>query len=107
MKRILYSTKEAAIIAVNRIFTQLGVTSLEGDTHVEIPEEQLAQLAVEQSDFEAALKKVQPSSKREGFVTVPNTTWDDIGALASVREKLRVSVVEPIRNPTDFYRSST
>ena len=70
MKRILYSTKEAAIIAVNRIFTQLGVTGLEGDTHVEIPEEQLAQLAVEQSDFEAALKKVQPSSKREGFVTV-------------------------------------
>ena len=95
-------TKEAAIIAVNRIFTQLGVTSLEGDTHVEIPEEQLAQLAVEQSDFEAALKKVQPSSKREGFVTVPNTTWDDIGALASVREKLRVSVVEPIRNPQLF-----
>ena len=102
MKRILYSTKEAAIIAVNRIFTQLGVTSLEGDTHVEIPEEQLAQLAVEQSDFEAALKKVQPSSKREGFVTAPNTTWDDIGALASVREKLRVSVVEPIRNPQLF-----
>lgn len=67
-----------------------------------ISEEQLSQLSVEMRDFEQALKKVQPSSKREGFVTVPNTTWDDIGALTSVREKLRVSVVEPIRNPQLF-----
>lgn len=67
-----------------------------------IPEEQLSLLAVEMHDFDQALKKVQPSSKREGFVTVPNTTWDDIGALGKVREKLRVSVVEPIRNPQLF-----
>lgn len=68
----------------------------------QISEAELSQLAVEMRDFEQALKKVQPSSKREGFVTVPNTTWDDIGALASVREKLRISVVEPIRNPQLF-----
>lgn len=67
-----------------------------------IPASQLSQLAVEMADFEQALKKVQPSSKREGFVTVPNTTWDDIGALTHVREKLRISVVEPIRNPQLF-----
>ena len=67
-----------------------------------LPEEQLRLLSVDMNDFELALKKVQPSSKREGFVTVPNTTWDDIGALKSVREKLRVSVVEPIRNPQLF-----
>ncbi|KAM7457490.1 hypothetical protein BLSTO_01747 [Blastocystis sp. subtype 1] len=67
-----------------------------------IPATQLSQLAVEMADFEQALKKVQPSSKREGFVTVPNTTWDDIGALTHVREKLRISVVEPIRNPQLF-----
>ena len=68
----------------------------------QISEAELSQLAVEMRDFEQALKKVQPSSKREGFVTMPNTTWDDIGALASVREKLRISVVEPIRNPQLF-----
>ena len=67
-----------------------------------ISDEQLSRLSVEMRDFEQALKKVQPSSKREGFVTVPNTTWNDIGALKSVREKLRVSVVEPIRNPQLF-----
>lgn len=67
-----------------------------------ISDEQLSRLSVEMHDFEQALKKVQPSSKREGFVTVPNTTWNDIGALKSVREKLRVSVVEPIRNPQLF-----
>ena len=67
-----------------------------------ISDEQLSRLSVEMRDFEQALKKVQPSSKREGFVTVPNTTWNDIGALKSVREKHRVSVVEPIRNPQLF-----
>ena len=67
-----------------------------------ISDEQRSRLSVEMRDFEQALKKVQPSSKREGFVTVPNTTWNDIGALKSVREKLRVSVVEPIRNPQLF-----
>ena len=67
-----------------------------------ISDEQLSRLSVEMRDFEQALKKVQPSSKREGFVTVPNTTWNDIGALKGVREKLRVSVVEPIRNPQLF-----
>lgn len=44
-------------------------------------------------DFEEALKHVQPSSKREGFATVPDTTWDDIGALADIREELEVSIL--------------
>ncbi|CAF4392348.1 unnamed protein product, partial [Adineta steineri] len=38
-------------------------------------------------DFRIALKSVQPSSKREGFATVPDVTFDDIGALKDVREE--------------------
>jgi len=30
-------------------------------------------------DFEEAIKKVQPSAKREGFATVPDVSWSDIG----------------------------
>ncbi|KAK8807299.1 hypothetical protein WA158_004058 [Blastocystis sp. Blastoise] len=68
----------------------------------QIPEDQLEKLAITMQDFLDALPKVQPSAKREGFATIPNTTWDDIGALDSVREEIRLSVVEPIRNPSIF-----
>ena len=36
------------------------------------------------SDFEGAIKKVQPSVRREGFATTPDVTWDDVGALQEV-----------------------
>ncbi|KAI8322293.1 AAA-domain-containing protein [Martensiomyces pterosporus] len=64
--------------------------------------EELAPLAITNADFIQALKKVQPSAKREGFATVPGVTWDDIGALGKVREELRMAVVEPIRSPELF-----
>ncbi|KAJ2743699.1 Ribosome biogenesis ATPase rix7 [Coemansia sp. BCRC 34301] len=64
--------------------------------------EELEPLAITNVDFLQALTKVQPSAKREGFATVPGVTWDDIGALAKVREELRMAVVEPIRNPDVF-----
>mmetsp|Transcript_9808 Transcript_9808/g.32710 ORF Transcript_9808/g.32710 Transcript_9808/m.32710 type:complete len:366 (-) Transcript_9808:302-1399(-) len=51
------------------------------------------------SDFEAGMGKVQPSAKREGFATVPDVTWADVGALAELREELTTVVVEPVRNP--------
>jgi hypothetical protein len=31
-----------------------------------------------QEDFVEAVKRVQPSSKREGFATVPDVTWDEV-----------------------------
>ncbi|KAH0146532.1 AAA-domain-containing protein, partial [Aureobasidium melanogenum] len=45
---------------------------------------------------------ITPSSKREGFATIPDTTWEDIGALTSVREELQTAIVEPIKSP-DLY----
>ncbi|KAJ1542143.1 hypothetical protein HK405_010185 [Cladochytrium tenue] len=59
-------------------------------------------LAIRNDDFLAALGKVQPSSKREGFLTRADVTWADVGALAGVREELRMAVVEPIRHPDVF-----
>lgn len=54
---------------------------------------------VSNQDFFSALPKIQPSSKREGFATVPTTTWADVGALNGVREELVTAIVEPIKNP--------
>jgi len=46
-----------------------------------------------------AIKVMQPSAKREGFVTVPDTTWDDIGALEKIREELKLAVLAPVKYP--------
>lgn len=54
---------------------------------------------VSNADFFTALPKIQPSSKREGFATIPDTTWADIGALGGIREELATAIVEPIKNP--------
>lgn len=59
---------------------------------------------VSNEDFFTALPKIQPSSKREGFATIPDTTWADIGALGGVRDELSTAIVEPIRNP-EVYES--
>lgn len=64
---------------------------------------QLQPLYVTMQDFLTALPNVQPSSKREGFATVPDVSWENIGALTCVREELTLSVLEPITNPEKFH----
>ncbi|KAF8589893.1 AAA-domain-containing protein [Ramaria rubella] len=65
---------------------------------------QLSPLQIIPSDFAAALKEVQPSSTREGFATVPNVTWADIGALHATRAELHMAIVQPIRRPELFQK---
>lgn len=60
--------------------------------------------AITMSDFLRALPAVQPSSKREGFATIPDTTWANIGALKSIRQQLHNAIVEPIRTPEKYER---
>lgn len=64
--------------------------------------EETEEISISNADFFAALPKIQPSSKREGFATVPDTTWADIGALGGIRDELSTAIVEPIQNP-DIY----
>ncbi|KAG8584512.1 hypothetical protein GDO81_008860 [Engystomops pustulosus] len=66
------------------------------------PEEKLQGLCIEMSDFLSALPSVQPSAKREGFATVPDVTWADIGALDGIREELTMAILAPVRNPEQF-----
>ncbi|XP_036210806.1 nuclear valosin-containing protein-like isoform X4 [Myotis myotis] len=67
-----------------------------------LSEEQLQGLCIELNDFIVALSSVQPSAKREGFVTVPNVTWADVGALEDIREELTMAILAPVRNPDQF-----
>ncbi|KAB5518451.1 hypothetical protein PHYPO_G00166050 [Pangasianodon hypophthalmus] len=67
-----------------------------------LSEEQLADLCIVMDDFRASLARVQPSAKREGFATVPDVTWDDIGALQDIREELTMAILAPVRSPEEF-----
>lgn len=58
-------------------------------------------ISIEMSDLLAATKAIQPSSKREGFATVPDVTWDDVGALSTIRHELQMSILAPIRYQAD------
>jgi len=67
-----------------------------------LTEEQLEPIRITYADFLAALPTVQPSSKREGFATIPSVTWADVGALHGIRDELHMSIVEPIKRPELF-----
>lgn len=70
----------------------------------EAPPEGDNAISITNHDFLTALPKIQPSSKREGFATIPDTTWADIGALRPVREELLTAIVEPIKSPEKYER---
>ncbi|XP_078398936.1 nuclear valosin-containing protein-like isoform X2 [Cetorhinus maximus] len=121
--------REAAMSAVNRILIQrqeenTHTETLEGGSSLEllqkpeldqferllallkdqspVPEGELQKLRIEMVDFTNSVSVVQPSAKREGFATVPDVTWADIGALEEIREELSMAILAPIRHPEHF-----
>lgn len=70
-----------------------------------LSEEELAPLSIKFEDFVMALPQVQPSSKREGFATVPDVTWKDVGAMKPIREELEYAVVAPIKQPEIYAKA--
>lgn len=54
------------------------------------------------NDFKDAVKLVQPSAKREGFITVPDVTWNDIGSLQDIRKELNLAITAPVKYPKQF-----
>ncbi|TRY91633.1 hypothetical protein DNTS_021770 [Danionella cerebrum] len=67
-----------------------------------VSEERLSSLLILHLDFTSALTRVQPSAKREGFATVPDVSWSDVGALLEIREELNMAIMAPIRHPECF-----
>ncbi|XP_058100665.1 cell division control protein 48 homolog C isoform X2 [Magnolia sinica] len=66
-----------------------------------VPEE-MESLSITMADFEEAAKIVQPSSRREGFSTIPNVKWEDVGALDSLRKEFDRYIVRRIKHPEDY-----
>ncbi|XP_022120517.1 nuclear valosin-containing protein-like [Pieris rapae] len=61
--------------------------------------DKLQGLALSQEDFLMALKTTKPCAVREGIVTVPDVTWDDVGSLSQVRKDLQLAVLAPVKYP--------
>nr|XP_022916416.1 uncharacterized AAA domain-containing protein C16E9.10c-like isoform X1 [Onthophagus taurus] len=72
--------------------------------HREIPfdDKHLGDVCISMDDFARALKIVRPSLQREGFVTIPNITWNDIGAMNDIRQELQLSILGPIQYTKQF-----
>jgi ribosome biogenesis ATPase len=64
--------------------------------------EKVVSITMTNADFLAALPMIQPSAKREGFATIPETTWEDIGALTDIRQRLTETIINPIKHPEAY-----
>lgn len=64
-----------------------------------VSDDELKNLYITMDDFNSAIKVVQPSAKREGFITVPDVTWDDIGSLQDIRQELNLAILAPVKFP--------
>ncbi|KAK2999441.1 hypothetical protein RJ639_023222 [Escallonia herrerae] len=64
--------------------------------------EEMEKLSITMVDFEEAAKLVQPSSRREGFSTVPNVRWDDVGGLHLLRQEFDRYIVRRIKYPDAY-----
>jgi transitional endoplasmic reticulum ATPase len=69
-----------------------------------IPADVLETLAVTRDDFQAALKRVQPSAMREVMVQMPDVRWEDVGGLTDAMRKLKEGVELPLKDPDAFRR---
>ena len=94
--------KEAAMIVLRRILPDLKKAGIEEGQ--EIPAEILEKLMITQKDFIEALKVVRPSAMREVLVETPEVSWQDVGGLRGIKEKLQEAVEWPLNKPEMFTR---
>ncbi|MFB6085194.1 MAG: AAA family ATPase [Halodesulfurarchaeum sp.] len=64
-------------------------------------------LSVERSDLEGALSTVEPSAMREFVAELPETSFEDIGGLDSVKQTLREAVEWPRTHRELFLETDT
>ncbi len=83
--------REAAMKALRRSLPDFD----EEEDNIETKNRNIRPIRVEMSDFMDALKEVEPSAIREIFVEISKVTWEDIGGLNDIKEKLVEAVIWP------------
>ena len=92
--------REAAMKALRRLLPDMDLEAGDGL----IPASVLENLQVTQDDFKDAFKEVEPSTLRDVFTELPRTSWEDVGGMEDVKEKLKEAVEMPLRRPEAFTR---
>ncbi|GKE32097.1 cell division control protein 48 homolog C-like protein [Tanacetum coccineum] len=96
---------KAGNLAINRIIEGRKVElSIENEDwwKKEWTPKEMEKLSIMMSDFEMAAKLVQPSTRREGFSSIPNVKWEDVGGLVSLRREFEHYIVERIKYPDEY-----
>ncbi|HJM54933.1 MAG TPA: CDC48 family AAA ATPase [Poseidonia sp.] len=88
--------RESAMRALRRYLPEID---LEEET---IPPEVLEKMEVCMSDFKEAIRDIEPSALREIYVEVPEVSWDEVGGLNEVKDRLKESVEWPLTKPELF-----
>ncbi len=91
--------KEAAMNVIRKL-----IPEIDWDKEDRVPPEVLQNVKVTMEDFKVALRNVRPSAMREVLVQVPTVTWDEVGGLEDVKQKLIESVEWPIKHAESFKR---
>ena len=88
--------REAAMKALRRYLPEIDLDE------EQIPAEVLEKMEVRMSDFKLAIKEIEPSALREIFLEVPEVSWEQVGGLKEVKERLKESIEWPLTKPEMF-----
>ncbi len=88
--------RESAMKALRRYLPEID---LDED---QIPPEVLEKMAVIMADFRMAIKEVEPSALREIYLEVPEVSWDEVGGLQEIKDRLKESIEWPLTKPELF-----
>ena len=88
--------REAAMKALRRYLPEIDLDE------EQIPAEVLEKMEVRMADFKLAIKEIEPSALREIYLEVPEVSWDQVGGLTEVKERLKESIEWPLTRPEMF-----
>lgn len=96
--------EEAGKCAMSRIFLQGKCQSFIDEEWLKRTWscEDIEKLAITMTDFEKSIREVQPSSLREGFSTVPNVTWEDVGGLDDIKRVFELHIIRRVKYPDKY-----
>ena len=88
--------RESAMKALRRYLPEID---LDEDT---IPPEVLEKMEVKMEDFKLAIREIEPSALREIYVEIPDVSWESVGGLTEIKDRLKESVEWPLTKPDLF-----
>ena len=88
--------RESAMKALRRYLPEIDLDE------EQIPPEVLEKMAVIMADFRMAIKEIEPSALREIYLEVPEVSWNEVGGLQEIKDRLKESIEWPLTKPELF-----